>query len=574
MLFKGFPCLYVPSSVLYIIYNYFGNEIQLDTIGIYVSSIFSITDMINYFKFFSVFTISVFMLMAVAQYNIFSISTLDVFAQNGSNNSSSPANTTTSQGNITGGGVNVPLNESATSPSSNTGNNQSTISATTAENQDPTELSSDSNTTSASMADVNQIFSINTDMMSPVLYLINPQNDKIITVDLSQNQQYPNGSMPLHTLITPQGNKAFLSTMSSDTAPATILTLDIGDIDWEAGKANVSISNVINISEPGTKPSIPDIKNHTTNTTQPIIEKMWFPSGVQIHGPTLHPSENFAYFTQWTDNMIRVLDVNNGSLASADPIQIDNATEWLHGVFFNPSGNKALAPHYFFEGNHLHLFDVNGETGELTNPIEIILGNNSAYAAFPHFVTWVNDTHAITSTQQLGPTTSTPNNTKIIGPSVWLVNIENAQAGINNTSQNPEAAATMIIPFTNSTQGSGIYKPASDTTIVGTKLYVAEEDSMDNTIDNQGQVSIWDITNIQNPNLIKRLSPGQGLPENFQLGHTIYSTPDGKTVYVEDWNSGQLVKIDTSTDAVIKVFNKESSGFKMPHGGFITGQYR
>ncbi|MDQ2685425.1 MAG: hypothetical protein M3Y25_06245, partial [Thermoproteota archaeon] len=276
---------------------------------------------------------------------------------------------------------------------------------------------------------------------------------------------------------------------------------------------------------------------------------------------------------------IRVLDVNNGSLAASDPIKIDNATEWLHGVFFNPSGDKALSPHYFFEGNHLHLFDVNNETGELTNPVEITLGNKTAYAAFPHFVTWINNTHAITSTQQLGPTSATPNNTKIIGPSVWLINTENVNgdnSSGNNVSQSTttEAAATMIIPFTNSTQGNGIFKPASDTTIVGTKLYVAEEDSMDKNIDNEGQVSIWDITNIQSPQLIKRLSPGQGLPENFQLGHTIYSTPDGKLVYVEDWNSGQLVKIDTSTDQVIKVFNKESSGFKMPHGGFITGQYR
>jgi hypothetical protein len=312
---------------------------------------------------------------------------------------------------------------------------------------------------------------------------------------------------------------------------------------------------------------------------------MWFPNNVQIHGPTLHPGGKYAYFTQWTDNMIRVLDVNNGSLAPIDPIQIGNATEWLHGVFFNPSGDKALSPHYFFEGNHLHLFDVNNETGELTNPVEISLGNKTAYAAFPHFVTWINNTHAITSTQQLGPTSATPNNTKVIGPSVWLIDTviakqDNSISNSGNLSQSTtttttaEAAATMIIPFTNSTEGNGIFKPASDTTIVGTKLYVAEEDSMDNNIDNQGQVSIWDITNLQSPQLVKRLSPGQGLPENFQLGHTIYATPDGKLVYVEDWNSGQLVKIDTSNDKVIKVFDKNSTGFIMPHGGFITGQYR
>jgi hypothetical protein len=68
-------------------------------------------------------------------------------------------------------------------------------------------------------------------------------------------------------------------------------------------------------------------------------------------------------------------------------------------------------------------------------------------------------------------------------------------------------------------------------------------------------------------------SLGQGLPENFQLGHTIYSVHDGKFVCVEDWNSGQLVGMDTSADKIIKVSNKESSGFLMPYGGFITGQY-
>jgi hypothetical protein len=527
-------------------------------------------------RFVTILALSAFIITATMS-NASSMLFPDAFAQ-GNASSNSPVGNTTATGNITGGGVNVPIGESpSTAAAANTVGNQTLVSATNE--------SQDLNQTASKPETVNQTFSINTDMMRPVLYLIDPKSDKIITVDLSKNPKYPNGSMPLHTMITPSGDKAFLSTMSSDTAPATILALKIGNIDWNAGNAEVSITNVINISDPGTIPKIPDIRNHTTNDTQPIIKKMWFPNNVQIHGPTLHPGERYAYFTQWTDNMIRVLDVNNGSLASSDPIQIGNATEWLHGVFFNPAGNKALSPHYFFEGNHLHLFDVNNETGELTNPVEIGLGNETAYAAFPHFVTWINNTHAITSTQQLGPTSATPNSTKVIGPSVWLIDTETAKQGNGSDSSSsgslsqsptkaPEAAATMIIPFTNSTQGNGIFKPASDTTIVGTKLYVAEEDSMDKNIDKQGQVSIWDITNMQSPQLIKRLSPGHGLPENFQLGHTIYATPDGKLVYVEDWNSGQLVKIDTSSDKVIKLFDKNSSGFIMPHGGFITGQYR
>ncbi len=516
-----------------------------------------------------IFALSTVLLMATIC-NVNTILFQNAIAQN-STNSSIVGNTTTS-GNITGGGINVPLNESSSSTITSNSNQQPVVSTNNA-NQNAVGTTSNTTTTSTNQSNTDSSFSINTDMMRPVLYLIDPASDKIITVDLSQDPKYPNGSMPLHTLINPEGNNALLSTMSSDTAPATILALKIGKIDWKSGKADVSISNVIRIAEPGTKPIITNIKNHTTNQTQPIIAKMWIPNNIQIHGPSLHPSGNLAYFTQWTNNMIRVIDLNNGSLATSDPIQIDNATQWLHGVFFNPSGDKALSPHYFFEGNHLHLFDVNNETGELTNPVEITLGNNTAYAAFPHFVTWINNTHAITSTQQIGPTSFTPNNTKIIGPSVWLINTENAKLN-NDKNSEPQSAATMIIAPTNNTSGNGIFKPASDTTIVGDKLYVAEEDSMDEKVDNQGQVSIWNINNMQNPQLIKRLSPGQGLPENFQLGHTIYSTPDGKFVYVEDWNSGQLVKMDTTTDEIIKVFNKESSGFIMPHGGFITGKYR
>ena len=298
---------------------------------------------------------------------------------------------------------------------------------------------------------------------------------------------------------------------------------------------------------------------------------MWFPNNVQIHGPSLHPTSKFAYFTEWTNNTIRVLDVSKGTLAETDPIQYGDKTQWLHGVFFNPSGDKALAPHYFFDGNHLVLFDVDKETGQLSNPVEVILGTESQYAAFPHFVTWINDTSAITSTQQLGPTSLTPDNAKIIGPSVWLINTNKIEPNKDNKT---ESAATMIIAPTQSPDGNGIYKPASDTTIVNAKLYVAEEDSMDKEVNNDGDVSIWDISDITKPQLINRLSPGKGLPENFQLGHTIYSTPDNKFVYVEDWNSGQLVKIDTAIDKVIKVFNKENTGFEMPHGGFITGKYR
>ena len=137
--------------------------------------------------------------------------------------------TATTDGNITGGGINVPLNETKSNTSA-----ESNVTASSTDNTVTNQQISTEGLTS-------HPFSINTDMMRPVLYLIDPISDTIITVDLSTNPKYPTGSMPLHTIITPDGKKAFLSTMSSDTAPATILALDINNIDWQAGKADVAI---------------------------------------------------------------------------------------------------------------------------------------------------------------------------------------------------------------------------------------------------------------------------------------------------------------------------------------------
>ena len=80
--------------------------------------------------------------------------------------------------------------------------------------------------------------------------------------------------------------------------------------------------------------------------------------------------------------------------------------------------------------------------GQLSNPVEVKLKSESQYAAFPHFVTWIDDSTAITSTQQLGPTSFTPDNAKIIGPSVWLIDTNKIGS---DTEYPTEDSATMII---------------------------------------------------------------------------------------------------------------------------------
>ena len=144
----------------------------------------------------------------------------------------------------------------------------------------------------------------------------------------------------------------------------------------------------------------------------------------QLHGPTLQPNGKFVYFTEWTGNKIRVIDVDKDELAAVDPIQYGTRTRQIHGVFFNPSGDLALATGYFYDMNEVTLYKVDKQTGNLTIDKVVPLTvseKDKEYAAFTHFVWWLDDRYAITSSQQTGNTSLTPTGWKVIGPSVWLI---------------------------------------------------------------------------------------------------------------------------------------------------------
>jgi hypothetical protein len=401
---------------------------------------------------------------------------------------------------------------------------------------------------------------IGTDMGHTDLYFFNMDTDQRIKVDLSKDPMWPGGGA-LHTIITPDGKKAYLSVMSSDKDPATFLALQIDALDWKAGTADVKITKVMRAAEPGEKPSF--LIPTQTDPNQPVTA-LWTTSvnNQQLHGPTIHPNGKHVYFTQWTDNKIRVIDVDKDELAAVDPIQYGTRTRQIHGVFFNPSGDLALATGYFYDINEVTLYKVDKQTGNFTLDKIIpltISEKDKQYAAFTHFVWWLDDRYAITSSQQTGNTSLTPTGWKVIGPSVWLIDAV-------------EGKGKMIIGPAQSPDDAGIYKPASDVVVVGKKLYVGEEDSMDATVD-QGAVSIWDISDPNSPKFIKRLMAGKELPADFKLAHEIYASMDGRHVYAQSWASGHLVKIDGNTDEVIDVASKDV-GWHMPHGNFVQGALR
>src|SRR5262245_29941635 len=402
---------------------------------------------------------------------------------------------------------------------------------------------------------------IGTDMGHTDLYLFNMDTDQRIKVDLSKDPMWPGGGA-LHTIITKDGSKAYLSVMSSDKDPATFLALRINKIDWKAGTADVKITKVIRAAEPGEESSF--LIPTQTDPNQPVTDlwKVTRVNGQQLHGPTIHPSGKYVYFTQWTDNKIRVIDVDKDELAAVDPIQYGTRSRQIHGVFFNPSGDLAMATGYYYDMNEVTLYKVDKKTGNLTIDKVIpltISEKDKQYAAFTHFVWWLDDRYAITSTQQTGNTSLTPAGCKVIGRSVWLVDAA-------------EDKGNMMIGPAKNPDDPGIYKPASDVVVVGKKLYVGEEDSMDATMD-QGAVSIWDISDPNSPKFVTRLMAGRELPADFSLAHEIYASMDGRNVYAQSWASGYLVKIDGATDEVIDVASKDV-GWHMPHGNFVQGAIR
>ena len=403
---------------------------------------------------------------------------------------------------------------------------------------------------------------IGTDMGHTDLYLFNMDTDQRITVDLRKDPMWPGGGA-LHTIMTPDGSKAYLSVMSSDKDPATFLALRINKLDWKTGTADVKITKVMRAAEPGEQPSF--LIPTQTDPNQPVTDlwKVTRVNGQQLHGPTIHPNGKFVYFTQWTDNKIRVIDVGKDELAAVDPIQYGTRTRQIHGVFFNPSGDLAMATGYYYDMNEMPLYKVDKQTGDLTLDKVVPLTvseKDKEYAAFTHFVWWLDDRYAITSTMQTGSTSLTPTGWKVIGPSVWLIDAV-------------EGKGKMIIGPAKSPDDPGIYKPASDVVVVGKKLYVGEEDSMDATID-QGNVSVWDISDPNSPKFIKRLQAGKELPADFKMTHEIYASMDGRHVYAQSWASGHLVKIDGATDDVVAVVSTADAGWHMPHGNFVQGALR
>jgi hypothetical protein len=397
------------------------------------------------------------------------------------------------------------------------------------------------------------------DYHSRMVYLFNYENDKLIIIDPTSLGGWP-GNVPLqHTAVLPEGDKIFITSDNTEDHPSYIITLKVHGIDWNANTAALTVESVLAADNPGTPAELPYVEpvNDAQNVPNWLIGR-----GTQIHGPTLLPYSDYLYWTEFTSDRVRVMNHKTNELVNGlDPIVISGYTEQTHGINFNRSGTIGLGSGYFFDNSVIDVYKPNRETGELQPVGQIMLGDEKKHAAFTHFVYWLDERFAVTASMQFDKTTLTPATTdKIIPPSVWLLD---TMAG----------TATKILNNTDDPNGKGVFRSASDLAVVNGKLYIAEEDTLDYTFANDGYISVFDLTDRYKPRFIKRLKPGQDLPTGYTVAHTISPTPDNRYLIVASWVSGYVLKIDTVTDTVVKVWGP-NDGLVMPHGIYTAGGLR
>ena len=395
------------------------------------------------------------------------------------------------------------------------------------------------------------------DMKTYTLVLSDPTTRTKARVDLKVLPGWP-GPAPEHTLLLPDGKKVLVTYMASATEPVGIAVIKINSINWTAGTADVQVTKNLDVDKAGTRSTFPSMTQ--TSPDQYINKKVeddWSrPVFAQLHGPTLLPHSRFAYYTMWTDDRIVGVDLDADKLLAVQ--RFGDASNHLHGVYFNDGGTMGLGVGYSYDESNVTVFRPNRETGTLKLLGEIHLGTPDRYAAFIHNAFWLDDQFAIAGTMQFGPTSLTPAKASIIGPSIWLVDTRTMKA-------------TEIIATAKGVDDSGVLRSASWTAVTGNKLFVAEEDSLDASYADDGFVAVFDFSDREHPKFIKRLRPGRELPADFTVAHSLSRSKDGKSVVVESYTSGYVLEIDTGTLAVSEIANPKE-GFKMPHGAWIAGR--
>ena len=397
------------------------------------------------------------------------------------------------------------------------------------------------------------------DIKDGELGLINTETDQLVQVDVVGLEGWPGNGVvhKQHSWVTHDGRTIYMSIDGTPPSPAGIVVFDLNSVDWDAGTADVSIQKTLIVDPPGVKSTFPKVEQVTPD--QPIAH--WTQPGyTQIHGPSLRPRSSFSYATIWTDNRIVALDTDTNEFDLFSPFSFGNFSRHSHGLAFNRRGNFAFGTGYYYDQSSVDLYFFFRDFAFPIPIWSIPLRKGNKLGAFTHYTVWLNNRYAYTATEQFDRTSLTPRRKKISSPAIWLLDLWTL-------------SAERVVGTATNVDQEGVLRSPSDVNIANGKLYVAEEDTLDNTFADDGFVSVFDLSRPRRPRFIKRLKPGTDLPHDFAVAHGLTVTPDQKYVFVASWVSHYIAKIDTATDTVAAVWGPDD-GLFAPHGGFIAGSNR
>ena len=367
------------------------------------------------------------------------------------------------------------------------------------------------------------------------LHILDIENKALFEFPLTTSAGEPIAGQPMHTAITADGTKVYV-TMGGNQQLSTRIA--VVNLNWLKRKPNPTIAKVINLLPPGTQGN--EANGASCHPGEPGIRQ-------EGHGPQISKDGQYLMLSELQNNS--VVTINTATDAIVSETHPSDTTFAPHGLYPNPSGSVAASPQYWYNKNSVSLWDVNTENGEISFRENLKLENGELEGSYLHTIWWLDDDSFITNATQ----DSDQGNQKS-ERSVWLVNIKTKES-------------TPIL------KGNDLLEGASDTIVANNKLYVAEGNvakflSGENA---PGHLSVWDFHDQRNPTLIKRLSPGTGLPDSFANAHSLARTHNEKTVFLESFSSNYLLQINSQTDEVEEVFSS-GDGLINTHGLYITDQ--
>lgn len=377
---------------------------------------------------------------------------------------------------------------------------------------------------------------------SRALFLINPDTEEVWNFPLTTIDGGAVLGQGMHVAITPDRQQIFFTMGGNEELP---LRLETFNINWQDGQPS--------LNQVSDKALIP------ANTENVFGWGSDEPSAMQEgHGLNIDPTGKYAMWSNLNNHTVQTLRLADNELLT-DPIA-DETVYTPHGLFSNPSGTMAVTPNYAYGNQTATVWTL--EEGIPSFASTVKMENDQVKGAWPHMAEWINDEQFLLPAGH--ETIDAPINTYQAG--LWLcsVNEDTCQSLMNETTEDaPEAGVIKGV-------SDLVWKSNEDGTI---RVYVGEGNFLQQDIKGgpvPGYISIWNVDPVsgQPAQFVKRLSAGDGLPEDFRDVHGMCRTSTHG--YIMSFASNYMLELDLDKDEISNIYNREDD-LIVPHGVACSG---